>query len=87
MAIEDGWVLAEEMDRTPDTAAAFAAVERRRLARCRRIVAGADTNARLYHMRGPARAVARGVLRTMGPDFALKRLDWLYRGDVTAGDA
>ena len=87
MAIEDAWVLAEEMDRTPDTAAAFAAVERRRLARCRRIVAGADTNARLYHLRGPARPVAHAILRAMGPDFALRRLDWLYRTNVTGGAA
>jgi salicylate hydroxylase len=86
MALEDAWVLATALadhDRPED---AFADYQHARLARCSRIVAAANGNARAYHLRAPLRGLAHGVLRLGGalaPDAALKRFDWLYRHDVT----
>lgn len=86
MALEDAWVLAASLahhDRPED---AFAAYELARRARCVRIVAAANGNARAYHLRAPLRGLAHGVLRLSGalaPEAPLKRFDWLYRHDVT----
>lgn len=81
MGLEDAWVLAECLDRGD-----LAAYQVRREARCRRIVEAANTNATLWHLRGPARAVAHLGLRAVGavaPGALLGRFDWLYRADVT----
>ncbi len=86
MALEDAWVLAASLahhDRPED---AFAAYQLARRARCVRIVAAANGNARAYHLRAPLRGLAHGLLRlggTLAPDAPLARFDWLYRHDVT----
>ena len=52
------------------------------------VVAAANTNARLYHLRGVARPVAHLALNLGGrvaPSAVLGRFDWLYRYDVTKG--
>ena len=88
MALEDAWVLAEALAGHDRLADGLAAYEARRAARCRRIVAAANTNARLYHLGGPLRAVAHLGLRLGGrlaPAAPLRRFDWLYRHDVTQG--
>ena len=88
MALEDAWVLAEALDELG--LAGLGAYQTRREARCRRIVAAANTNAKLWHLRGPARAVAHLGLRGIGalaPGALLGRFDWLYREDVTGGGA
>jgi salicylate hydroxylase len=89
MAIEDAWVLAEEMDRHDDVQDAYAAYRKRRFARVRRIVAASTGNTRIYHLANPlARAVAhrgmRFLNRTRG-EAMLARYDWLYGHDVTRG--
>jgi len=86
MALEDAWVLAASLAHHDRPEHAFAAYQLARRARCVRIVAAANGNARAYHLRAPLRGLAHGVLRlggSLAPDAALKRFDWLYRHDVT----
>lgn len=87
MALEDAWSLAAALARGTDAAAVLAAWQAARLPRVRRIVEAANRNARAYHLRGPARAVAHLGLRLGGalaPGLALSRFDWVYGHDVTA---
>ncbi|NBZ87460.1 FAD-dependent monooxygenase [Stagnihabitans tardus] len=86
MALEDAWVLAEALD--AQGLEGLGAYQEGRAARCRRIVQAANTNAKLWHLRGPQRAVAHLGLRAIGalaPGALLGRFDWLYREDVTTG--
>ena len=88
MALEDAWVLAESLATHDGLAAGLAAYQAARAPRCGRIVAAANTNARVYHLSGLARGVAHLGLRlgsVVAPGAALKRFDWLYKHDVTAG--
>ena len=90
MAIEDAWVLAAELERQADAAAAFAAYRARRQARVARIVASSTGNSRIYHLRsGAFRALAHLGMR-MASQYAPTRLrgrfDWLYDHDVTQPD-
>jgi len=89
MALEDAWVLAAALAAAPtDHSTALAAYQAARAPRCTRIVAAADGNARAYHLGSPIRDLAHFGLRLAGrlaPGLALKRYDWIYRHDVTAG--
>jgi len=91
MAIEDAWVLAEEMDRHDDLGAAYGAYEMRRKARTRRIVAAATGNTRIYHLSPtPLREIAHRAMHFAGqvaPARLLGRYDWLYGHDVTRAQA
>ncbi|MCV6598569.1 MAG: FAD-dependent monooxygenase [Mangrovicoccus sp.] len=91
MAMEDAWVLAECLSAREDISAALTAYQSARLARCRRIVAAANSNAWAYHLRMPGfRQAAHLALRlgdSLAPGAALRRFDWLYRHDVTVGSA
>ena len=87
MGLEDAWVLADRLARLPLTDA-LAAYQAARLPRCSRIVAAATGNARAYHLSGVQRSLAHTALRLGGkvaPGLALKKFDWLYDFDVTAG--
>ncbi len=86
MALEDAWVLAASLAGSDSLAAGLAAYEAARRARCVRIVAAANANARAYHLSGPLRGLAHLGLRLGGavaPNLALSRFDWLYGADVT----
>ncbi|MEV8465553.1 FAD-dependent monooxygenase [Fluviibacterium sp. DFM31] len=86
MAIEDAWVLADALANAASPETGLAAYETRRIDRCRRIVAGADTNARAYHLGTPLRSGALAALKLGGklaPKAALNRFDWLHGHDVT----
>ncbi len=88
MALEDAWVLAASLAGHDGDVAALTAYQSARASRAARIVAAADANARNYHLRGPRRVLAHAALRMAGrvaPGAALKRFDWLYGLDVTAG--
>ncbi|MGQ0567596.1 MAG: FAD-dependent oxidoreductase [Gemmobacter sp.] len=90
LALEDAWVLADCLDRHTDRATALAAYQALRVPRVTRAVAAADANARNYHLRGMRRLVAHAGLRVVGsvaPGLMLRRFDWLYGHDVTAGQA
>jgi salicylate hydroxylase len=87
MALEDAWVLADRLDRDPDSAAALAGYQAARAPRCARIVEAANANARAYHLGGPLRDFAHMGLKALGavwPGFALSRYGWIYGHDVTA---
>ena len=84
MAIEDAWILAACLDADPDQAAALSRYQALRQPRCRQIVKAANTNARNYHLRGPARAVAHAGLRAvnrLAPTSLIERFAWLYDYD------
>ncbi len=86
MALEDAWVLAASLFGADSLAAGLAAYQLARRARCQRIVAAANANARAYHLRGAARVMAHLGLRVGGvvsPGLVLSRFDWLYGHDVT----
>jgi len=87
MAIEDAWVLAEELERQATTASAFAAYRARRHRRVSRIVADSTGNTRIYHMGAPAvRAVMHMGMRLVNHLAAERfaaRYDWLHGFDVT----
>lgn len=86
MGLEDAWVLAESLAAAPDLAQGLADYQNARSARCTKIVAAANRNARAYHLSGPLRGVAHLGLKWGGklaPGLALSRFDWLYRHDVT----
>ena len=88
MALEDAWVLAAALSGHDGDAAALAAYQAARAPRCARIVQAAEANARNYHLTGARRAVGHAALRlagTVAPGMALRRFDWLYGFDVTAG--
>ena len=87
MALEDAWVLAEEMDRHDDLQAGFRAYRNRRQRRVARIVAASRGNTHIYHLSPkPLRGIAHRGLRLIGalsPERMLARYDWLYGHDVT----
>lgn len=87
MAMEDAWVLAACLDATPDQIAALERFQSLRQPRCTKIVEAANKNARNYHLRGPARAVAHAGLRGLtrfAPATLIERFAWLYDYDPTA---
>ncbi len=86
MALEDAYVLAACLDRTPDPSAGLAAYEAARLARATRVQRAAARSGRLYHL-GPALAApAHAILRAASataPSLLASRFDWLFGTDVT----
>lgn len=86
LGLEDAWTLAAAvMDGGLEALPAWQAARRPRAAR---VVDAATANARVYHMRAPWRGPAYAAMRAgamLAPGAALRRFDWLYRHDVTAG--
>ena len=83
MAIEDGWVLAEQVarqradDGSVDWAAALAAYEAVRPEHCRRVLTTSRTWGELWHLDGVAREQRNALLRSRDPyDYSF--VDWLY---------
>jgi salicylate hydroxylase len=82
MAIEDAWALARRLaDGKAPFASAAAAYGGDRRDRCRRMLASAHRNRRLFHLHGPVRRIAHAGL-SLADRFArpLLRLpqDWIY---------
>ncbi|TRD23097.1 FAD-dependent oxidoreductase [Palleronia caenipelagi] len=81
LALEDAWSFAAAFER--GDLPAWQAV---RQPRVQRALDAARSNARNYHLTGPARMVAhlglRGLSR-LSPDALTRRFDWLYGYDVT----
>lgn len=87
MALEDAWVLVDQLSRQPN-AQALPAYQAARASRCSKIVEAANSNARAYHLGGPLRELAHIGLKLGGrlaPGLALRRYDWIYGHDVTKG--
>ena len=90
MALEDAWVLAAELDVAESPERGLMAYEARRKARATRVQRASARNAQIYHLDGPVRGVAQGVLRlgsTLAPGAMLGRFDWLYGADVVSAQA
>ncbi len=89
MALEDAWVLAQELDRR-GIVEGLAEYERRRKPRATRVQKAAATNATAYHLRDRTlRGVAHFGLSTVSrfaPSALLGKFDWLYGVDVTKGE-
>lgn len=88
MALEDAWVLAHSLATHDTVEAALAAYQQARAPRCARIVQASSGNARAYHLHSPWREAAHAALRLgqrLAPEAPLRRFDWLYGHDVTAG--
>ncbi|MGI9389971.1 MAG: FAD-dependent monooxygenase [Boseongicola sp.] len=86
LALEDAWVLAEELSNLGlnDGLVSYQNIRRGRAVR---VVDAASANARNYHLRFPASTVAHTALRFINrfaPDAQLRKFDWLYRHDVTS---
>lgn len=80
MALEDVAVLARQLARTADPAAAFAATSSERLPRVARLQAESLRSGRIYHMKGLVRHARNAALRTMPESGFLHRLAWIYQG-------
>ncbi len=86
LALEDAWGLAAAA-MAPDRAAALAAWAALRRPRVARAVAGAQGNARAYHLHRPWSDIAHLGLAVAGriaPGRMLARHDWLWGHDATA---
>ena len=88
LALEDAWVLADCLSKAP-VAQALSQYQTRRHARVSRAIAAANANARNYHLsrwweKLPAHMALR-VLDRLAPSLMVRRFDWLYGHDVTAG--
>ncbi|WP_306120994.1 MULTISPECIES: FAD-dependent oxidoreductase [unclassified Roseitalea] len=79
MAIEDGWLLAQAIERHDgNPQAAFAAFRQQRLPRIERVARRTAFNRFTYHQAGIGR-LARNAAFRMRPPAAFRRdLDWLY---------
>ena len=88
MALEDAWVLADELDGPGAMDARLARYQGRRRDRTQRIVTAANGNAWKYHLSfGPLRWAAHTAMRFGGaiaPDRMARQFDWIYGHDVTA---
>ena len=89
MALEDAWVLAEELAGPGALEARLAAYQARREGRVRKVVAAASSNAWKYHLAfPPLRWAAHTALRLGGavaPGKVLHQFDWIYEHDVVSG--
>lgn len=87
MALEDAWVLRRALGEAGTIEEALALYAHARRPRTRRLVAAADHNSRLYHLRSPAlRKMAHGAMRLAGrlPAFDMtRRFEWVYGHDAT----
>ena len=79
MAIEDAYVLAECLERTPDEPdRALRQYERKRRRRTARVQRAARQNGRAYHLKEPFAWLRNRALRSRGGESLLRRYDWLY---------
>ncbi|WP_424833408.1 FAD-dependent monooxygenase [Ruegeria sp.] len=82
LALEDAWVLQRAFAEQSGIGSALAAYEAARRPRAVQVVAAAGANARKFHLRGPMRLAAQGVLSVVGPRLA-RKYDWIYDFDPT----
>ncbi len=88
-AIEDAYMIAACLAKTPDNpASALAIWQNRRRTRVKRIVDQAADNLRIYGLSGLPASARNFAIRTLPSRFHLARLDWLYgwQPDADLGD-
>jgi salicylate hydroxylase len=88
MAIEDAWVLADQLAKNADISAALQAYQNIRKPRATKVQQTALKSGRIYHTANP---LTRGLLHTgmrlsakMAPAIMAGHYDWIYDHDVTA---
>jgi salicylate hydroxylase len=89
MALEDAWVLAQELDLAADPGDGLIAYEDRRRARATAVQRAAARNGRVYHLPPPASLAAQAALSAasrLAPGLLLGRFDWVYGADVVSHD-
>jgi len=79
-AIEDAAVLARHLSGAQVIAPAMRDYEAARFARTARVQTEARSQAKIYHLTGPAALARDMAMRLMGPERLLARYDWLYKG-------
>jgi salicylate hydroxylase len=78
-AVEDAASLAGHLARQPDdTVVALRDYEQERQPRAARVQAEARRNGQIYQLPWPASSARDLVLRNLGPERLMARLDWLY---------
>ena len=85
MALEDAWVLADELDLAPELDRGLAAYCARRLPRASRAQRAAARSGWVYHLRPGLRTAAQlglALASALAPGLLMGRLDWLYGADV-----
>ena len=89
MALEDAWVLADEIGKSDNLQNALSSYQSRRKSRAKRVIETASKNAWKYHLKAPpfrwAAHTGLGVLGAVAPSRMLKQFDWIYGHDVTKG--
>ena len=88
MAIEDAWVLADQLAKTPDLAMALQNYQDIRKPRATKVQQTALKSGRIYHVSNP---LTRKILHTgmrlssvAAPSIMARHYDWVYNHDVTA---
>ncbi len=90
MAIEDAWVLADQLAKNADVSTALQAYQHIRKPRATKVQEIALKSGRIYHTANP---LARGLLHTgmrlsakLAPGIMAGHYDWIYDHDVTKGE-
>ena len=89
MAIEDAWVLAEELDNSGNILDAFKSFQARRFRRITKVASASSSNGDIYHAVGVrANLINIGMKASyrLKPSFIQSKYDWLYGVDVSRGD-
>ena len=89
MAIEDAWVLAEELDGSIDMEDGFKKYQSRRYKRIKKVSLASSSNGDIYHAVGvKANIIDLGMKASykFKPSFIQSKYDWLYGVDVSRGD-
>jgi salicylate hydroxylase len=88
MAIEDAWVLADQLAKTPNISTALQNYQNTRKPRATKVQETALKSGRIYHVSNP---LARKLLHTgmrlssvAAPSIIAGHYDWIYNHDVTA---
>ena len=89
MAIEDAWVLAEELDNSGNILDAFKSFQARRFRRITKVASASSSNGDIYHAVGVRANLINIGMKTsyrLKPSFIQSKYDWLYGVDVSRGD-
>jgi len=88
MAIEDAWVLADQLAKNTDISTALQSYQSIRKPRASKVQETALKSGRIYHTSNP---LLRGLLQTgmrlsakLAPAIMAGHYDWIYNHDVTA---
>lgn len=89
MALEDAWILADQVLTNTDLETALSNYQSLRMPRVKKVVASSGRNVWRYHLHpGITRTAMHTYLRGMSaiaPGRLMRRFDWLYGHDVTRG--